>query len=157
MTSQPPKNPERIPGRQARQQAREQEAAAAQPSETRQNVLVRVATVFGPTSLLLAFVALVALAAAGVTYLISPDALKTSAVILAVIGALFTILFVISAYTQIRATVTGRQGRYSANTFVMIGAFIGIMIFVNFLGGSNNARYDATANKQLSLAPQTIK
>ncbi len=137
--------------------ARQAEQDAKKQTVSQPNVAYRIVSAFGPTSILLGFVGLVALAGAGVTYLISPDDLQTAAIILAIIGALFLILFVIAAFSQIRTTVSGRQGRYSANTFVMIGAFLLIMVFVNFIGSFNSIRYDATANKQLSLAPQTIK
>ncbi|MSQ31761.1 MAG: hypothetical protein EXR59_00770 [Dehalococcoidia bacterium] len=141
----------------AAEAARQAEADAKKQTASQPNVVYRVASTFGPTSLLLAFIGIVALAAAGVTYLISPDELRTSAIILASIGGFFILLFIFAAYSQIRATVTGRSGRYGANTFVMIGAFLGIITFVNFIAGHNSFRYDATANKQLSLAPQTIK
>ena len=141
---------------EAARQAQAEEAAKKQTTG-QPNVVYRVVSTFGPTSILLAFVGIVALAAAGVTYLISSDELQTSAIILASIGAFFILLFIVAAYSQIRATVSGRQGRYGANTFVMIGAFLTIIVFINFIGGHNSIRYDATANKQLSLAPQTIK
>lgn len=141
----------------AAEAARQAEADAKKQTVSQPNVAYRLVSAFGPTSILLAFVGIAALAGAGVTYLISPDDLQTAAIILASIGALFLILFVVAAYSQIRATVSGRSGRYGANTFVMIGAFLGIMVFVNFIGGYNSIRYDATANKQLSLAPQTVK
>ena len=76
-------------------------------------------------------------------------------IVLAIAGGLLVISVIISFGTASRA-LTGRRGRYSTNTVVMVIAFIGIAAAVNFLAFDNPARVDVTATKQFSLAPRTI-
>ena len=69
-------------------------------------------------------------------------------------GALVSASVVISFETVARA-LTGRRGRYSTNTVIMVTAFIGIAAVVNFIAFENTARMDVTATKKFSLAPRT--
>ena len=70
-------------------------------------------------------------------------------------GALIAASVVISFDTVAKA-VTGRRGRYSTNTVIMVVAFIGIAAVVNFIAFENTARMDVTATKKFSLAPRTV-
>ncbi len=78
-----------------------------------------------------------------------------SYIILGIGGALILASMVISFRTVSRA-VTGRRGRYSTNTTVMVVAFVGIVAVANFLAFENSTRMDVTATKQFSLAPRTV-
>jgi ABC-type uncharacterized transport system involved in gliding motility auxiliary subunit len=57
---------------------------------------------------------------------------------------------------RVRAALTGRQARYGSNTLVMSLAFIGVLVVVNYLGFKNTIRKDLTADKQNTLAPETL-
>jgi ABC-type uncharacterized transport system involved in gliding motility auxiliary subunit len=70
-----------------------------------------------------------------------------------VIGlALFTIL----DPGRVRTIFTGRQARYGSNALVMMLAFLGILIVVNFLIYSHSKRWDITQDRTHTLAPETL-
>ena len=72
------------------------------------------------------------------------------------IGAAVLFVSMIISFATVSRAVTGRRGRYSTNTAIMVIAFLGIAAVVNFLGFENTARVDVTATKQFSLAPRTV-
>jgi ABC-type uncharacterized transport system involved in gliding motility auxiliary subunit len=55
-----------------------------------------------------------------------------------------------------RQLVTGRQARYGSNALIITGAFLGILIVVNYLGYKNTKQWDLTADKSNTLANETI-
>jgi ABC-type uncharacterized transport system involved in gliding motility auxiliary subunit len=55
-----------------------------------------------------------------------------------------------------RQLVTGRQARYGSNALIITGAFLGILIVVNYLGYKNTKQWDLTADKSNTLAKETI-
>ena len=57
---------------------------------------------------------------------------------------------------RVRTMLTGRQARYGSNALVLSIAFVGILIVINFLVVQNPKRWDLTADKQFTLAPETI-
>ena len=85
-----------------------------------------------------------------------PDLRLYSYIVLGAGGALLLLSMIISFGTVSRA-VTGRRGRYSTNTVLMVIAFIGIAAVANYLGFENHARFDVTATKKFSLAPRTAE
>ncbi|GAB4416034.1 MAG: Gldg family protein [Anaerolineales bacterium] len=58
---------------------------------------------------------------------------------------------------RVRRILSGRQARYGSNSFVMLLAFLGILVIVNLLVYQNPQRWDITEDKQHTLAPETIE
>lgn len=52
-------------------------------------------------------------------------------------------------------TTAGRAVRYGSNSLVMTLAFVGILILINVIAARVGKRWDLTAERQFSLAPQT--
>jgi ABC-type uncharacterized transport system involved in gliding motility auxiliary subunit len=65
-------------------------------------------------------------------------------------------VFAILDPDRVRTALTGRQARYGSNALVLSIAFIGILVVINFLVFQNPKRWDLTADKQFTLAPETI-
>ena len=86
----------------------------------------------------------------------SPDLRLYSYIVLGAGGALLLLSMIVSFGTVSRA-VTGRRGRYSTNTALMVIAFIGIAAVANYLGFENHERFDVTATNKFSLAPRTVE
>lgn len=57
---------------------------------------------------------------------------------------------------RVRRFLTGRQARYGSNAFILILAFVGILVAVNFLAFNNPQSWDLTKDKENTLAPETI-
>ena len=53
------------------------------------------------------------------------------------------------------AAFISRTGRYGVNTLVMLAAFSGIVVVVNFISFANHSRIDTTATNQFSLHSST--
>ena len=73
--------------------------------------------------------------------------------------ALFITGFAVSALLdpdRVRKILSGRQARYGSNSFVMLLAFLGILVVGNMLAYQNPQRWDVTEDKQHTLAPETI-
>jgi ABC-type uncharacterized transport system involved in gliding motility auxiliary subunit len=58
---------------------------------------------------------------------------------------------------RVRKILSGRQARYGSNSFIMLLAFLGILIVGNILVYQNPQRWDMTEDKQHTLAPETIQ
>jgi ABC-type uncharacterized transport system involved in gliding motility auxiliary subunit len=56
-----------------------------------------------------------------------------------------------------RRAFTGRQARYGSNATLMSTAFAGILIVANILAYQNPKQWDATEDKQNTLAPETVQ
>ena len=67
--------------------------------------------------------------------------------LIALVGAVF-ISSVIAAFLS-------RTGRYGINTLILLGAFTGIIVVVNFISFENKDRVDVTATNQFSLSERT--
>ena len=85
-----------------------------------------------------------------------PNSRIFSYILLGLGFALLTMSLVVSR-RRLAASVTGRQGRYGANTILMILAFLAIVAILNFVAFDNPARLDVTSTKQFSLAPRTVE
>ena len=73
------------------------------------------------------------------------------------LGLVLLIMALISSRRAVAESVTGRRGRYGANTALMITAFIGIAAILNFVAFDNPGRWDVTSTRQFSLAPRTVE
>ncbi|MBI4311755.1 MAG: GldG family protein [Chloroflexi bacterium] len=126
-------------------------------SGTLASTLLRVipSTAKGMVSLALAAGGVLALFLGSVVLLFLPEARSAGNTTLAV-GAILLLASVLLSFTAVRQSITGRRGRYSTNTAVMIVAFILLAVLVYVVGARNAARWDTTATKQFSLAPQTL-
>ncbi len=58
---------------------------------------------------------------------------------------------------QARQAVTGRQAKHGSNALVLIIAFVGILLVINFLVYKNDKRWDLTEDKQYTLSQETIQ
>ncbi|MBI4302195.1 MAG: GldG family protein [Chloroflexi bacterium] len=111
---------------------------------------------FSATSLVAGAIGVVALLAALMVYLLTPE-LRAQARTLVAIGGFFLLLFILGNIREIKTALLGRRGKYGTNTLVMIGAFVGIVVLANYLGVQNHRRFDVTAAHQFSLSPQTVR
>ena len=65
-------------------------------------------------------------------------------------------LFVLFDPQRTREAITGRQARYGSNALVMLIAFLGILIVINYVAYKNPVRWDLTQDQSHTLAPETI-
>jgi len=64
--------------------------------------------------------------------------------------------FILMDPDRTRKVLTGRQAKYGSNAGILLVAFIGIIVVVNFLVYQNNKRWDLTEDKENTLAPETL-
>ncbi|MFC2070463.1 GldG family protein, partial [Chloroflexota bacterium] len=64
------------------------------------------------------------------------------------------IAFVID-FRKVRKAITGRRGRFSTGTTVMVSIFIGIALLINAISIGNYHRFDVTGVSQFTLTSQT--
>ena len=57
--------------------------------------------------------------------------------------------------SSVIAAFLSRTGRYGINTLILLGAFTGIVIILNFVSFENTRRVDVTATNQFSLSERT--
>jgi len=108
---------------------------------------------FAPFGLYLSLAALVATV---VLYIV----FKTFNLYLQISLGLFVIglaLFALLDPERVRQLLTGRQARYSSNALVLVLAFTGILVVINYLVYQNPKRWDLTEDKTNSLAPETLE
>ena len=92
----------------------------------------------------------------GIVVLVFIGDLRLYGYIILGIGAAVLLASMVISLSTVSRAVTGRRGRYSTNTAIMVVAFLGIAAVVNFLGFENTSRVDVTATDQFSLAPRTV-
>ena len=83
--------------------------------------------------------------------------LRLYSYILVVAGGSSVLLSMSISFQTVSQAITGRRGRYSTNTAVMVVAFIAIAAVINFLAYENPSRNDVTATDQFSLNPRTVR
>ena len=120
-----------------------------------QNMIDRGRVFLAQYSLVMGALAIVSLVLASLIYVFLPE-IDFSGQILLGFSTIFLLLFIIGAYSEVRAGVTSRQTRYGTNTGLMLAAFIGIMAMLNVVAAQNRIRWDMTAGGQYTLARQTI-
>lgn len=64
-------------------------------------------------------------------------------------------LVALISLSTVLAAFLSRTGRYGVNSLIMLGAFLGIIVVINFISFGNNSRMDVTATQQFSLATST--
>ena len=112
---------------------------------------------------LLAFIAMLALGmvrglnAAGLFELAQPDEINRWLLISAGIVVIGLAVYAILEPDKIGRFVTRRQTRYGSNLFVTVIAFLGILIFGNWIAYDNPIPIaDLTADKENTLAPEFV-
>lgn len=112
-------------------------------------------TAKGTVSAILAFGGILSLLVGTLFWLFFLELKGTSYTVLAIGGILILVAALIS-FTAVRQSITGRRGRYSSNTAVMVIAFVTLGLLIYLVGARNPIRWDVTATQQFSLAPQTL-
>jgi len=72
-------------------------------------------------------------------------------------GVLLLGIYAVMRPSDVLRAVSGRQAKYGSNMLLMVVAFAGILIFVNYLANQYHARWDVTEDSAYSLSPQTIQ
>jgi ABC-type uncharacterized transport system involved in gliding motility auxiliary subunit len=72
------------------------------------------------------------------------------------IAGVLLVAFIVVEPGRTRTWITGRQTRYGVNAIAMSLVLLGILVVANFLADSHPYRVDVTADRRLSLAPQTV-
>ena len=103
-----------------------------------------------------AIVGLVAAAAGGILVL-TVDELRNFSISVLIIGLALLFLALVLSPRAVGMFLLGRQGRFGANVVVMTVAFFAIAVLVNFLLFRNPSRFDLTATRVFSLAPQSVQ
>ena len=110
----------------------------------------------GALSSVAAFLGILSLVLSLVLLVLVPDSRIFSYILLG-LGLILLIYALISARRRLAESVSARQGRYGANTIVMILAFLAIVAILNFVAYDNPGRLDVTSTRQFSLAPRTAE
>jgi ABC-type uncharacterized transport system involved in gliding motility auxiliary subunit len=58
--------------------------------------------------------------------------------------------------SSIRSAFTGRQAKYGSNALVLVIAFVGILVVVNYLAYKNTKQWDLTEDQSNTLAKETV-
>ena len=107
---------------------------------------------FGSTSALMGILAMVV----GLVLIVSVPEAKTFGLAILILGGVVVSLAVIAAWRTVTESVTGRRGRYSANTILMTTSFLVLIGVLNFVFWDNPNRWDVTSTRQFTLAPRTL-
>ncbi len=93
----------------------------------------------------------------GLVILLFLQELRGAAYTVLAIGGIFLLTALMMSFATVLETITGRRGRYGANTLVMIIAFVALVVLVYVVAARNPQRWDVTATRQYSLAPRTLE
>jgi ABC-type uncharacterized transport system involved in gliding motility auxiliary subunit len=99
---------------------------------------------------------LIALVLAAVIWVITRE-LDLRVEVLLGVGALLVALSVVSRPQMYKAALTGRGAKYGSNAGVVIVAFLGILVLLNFLSSRHHRRLDLTETGEYTLSLQTIQ
>lgn len=116
----------------------------------------RIKAVLSAAALLLAIVGGVALLGGFALWLWAEE-LRETGLALMIAGAVVLVIAGAFSSVNIREALAGQRGRFAINAILMVVAFTGIVVFINFISYHNVARADLTASKQFSLALQTTQ
>ena len=98
--------------------------------------------------------AAMALLAAAVLALVARD-LRGAALGLLILGLVLLLTAFVSGYSSIRAAIMTRRGFYGLNATAMTLLFLAIAAVIIWVGAQGTAKWDVTATRQFSIAPQT--
>jgi ABC-type uncharacterized transport system involved in gliding motility auxiliary subunit len=128
----------------------------AQENTQQTSSWARIKSVLSAAALLLSIIGSVALVGGGALWLWADDIRDFG---LGVMGVGLAILIIAAVFStvNIKEALSGQRGRFAINAIVMIVAFVGIVVFINFISYFNVGRADTTASKQFSLALQSVQ
>ena len=98
---------------------------------------------------LIAVLGLLTLLAGFIVMILLPDIQYAAWAILALGVALLAIAFIID-FRRVGSAITGKRGRFSTGTMVMVSVFIGITLLVNAISLGNYQRFDITGLAQFT-------
>ena len=124
--------------------------------ETLKEILKSSIRSTGFWSAVAAVVGIGALVLGGILYP-AVDEVRDFSVTLLIIGAVLLFSALVISPRTVGKFLIGRQGRFGANVVVMTVAFFAIVVLINFLVDRNTSRFDVTATRVFSLAPQTTQ
>ncbi|MSQ11565.1 MAG: hypothetical protein EXR48_02530 [Dehalococcoidia bacterium] len=107
-------------------------------------------------SVLIAALGAAAVVGGGIIF-IALDELSSYGLDTVAVGAGLLLLSFAISFRDVRRSLVGRRGRYTANALIIVAAFTTIAVLVSLISYLNSGRYDSTATKQFTLAPQTKK
>ena len=87
----------------------------------------------------------------GVTLAAFVSSLRLYGFIIIGFGVILLATVALIFLSSLFAAFISRTGRYGVNSLVMLTAFLGIIIVINFIAFSNITRIDTTATNQFSL------
>ncbi|MEO5330995.1 MAG: GldG family protein [Magnetococcus sp. YQC-5] len=108
------------------------------------------------TSFRAAMLALLVMAAGGITYSITGE-MSNLAISLIWLGLLVLLLLLYLHFPNLRDFLRLRSTQYGANMMIMIGIFVLILVMISVMSVKYKLRVDLTADKRYSLSLQTIK
>ena len=91
----------------------------------------------------------------GIVLVASVASMRLYGIILIGLGVVLVGTIGLIFLSAVFAAFISRTGRYGVNTLVMLVAFIGIVVVVNFISFANHSRIDTTATNQFSLHSST--
>ncbi len=103
---------------------------------------------------LLAGLGLAAIIAGLILLVVLPELEIAAWIILGLGACLLAAAFIID-FRKVSGAVTGKRGRFSTGTTVMVSVFIGITLLVNAVSIGNFKRFDTTGLSQFTLTTQT--
>ncbi len=94
---------------------------------------------------------------AGIVLALSIEEIRDFSIAVLIIGLVLLFVALVLSPRAVALFMAGRQGRYGTNIAVMTVAFFAIVVLVNFLLFRTSTRFDTTATRVFTLAPQTVK
>ena len=122
--------------------------------EEEMTLLERVRAVLRDVSPILAAAGVIGVVGGSALFFWAQD-LRAFARPVVLVGLGLLLLAGLASLEVVIATLTGRRGRYSANTVAMVAFLTLVLILGNFIVFEQEFRYDTTATRQYTLASQT--
>ena len=140
--------------READLEAQEGAEESAPASRTLFNLLEPSLDAFGSFGAAIVMAGIVGLVA-GVSVVAFVGSMRTYGYIDIAIGGGLIVTVALISFSSVVAAFFSRTGRYGVNAAIMVAAFTGIIMLINFVSFDNNRRTDVTATNQFSLAGGT--
>ena len=122
---------------------------------TNQTILGKIFASLSDLSPVFGMSGAIALIGATIIYLWAPD-LRTFTGQVLYLGLALLGLAGIGSFRTVLSTITGRKGRYGANTIIMIVLFLALTVLLYLIVAIQEFRFDTTATKQFTLSKQTV-
>ncbi len=106
---------------------------------------------YGPPIVIAGIVGLIT----GIVVVAFVSSMRTYGYVDIAIGGILLLTVALISLSSLMAAFLSRTGRYGVNSLIMILAFTGIIVVINFISFENNKRSDVTATNQFSLARST--